>query len=183
VLATGALVPAHPADRTQGWRWQGVFTDSLPDGVPAWSPLAYVCEASWPEEPAWNPDPATVVVPGEVATTWSPAGASPSQWSPPSAALAVRAPQPVIAVMPLYADNGDGTATIAVDVPIAHPSASRWGITVRAAGQPPASADSAGPELLVDGLDASVAAAGWTVAVTTPGGTTLPMVKADGTPA
>jgi hypothetical protein len=181
VIAVVDLAPDNLRDSGAGWRWTAVVSDALPAPTPAWSPLSYVCEVAWPAEPAWNP--AATPVFGAVHATWSSAAAQPSVWSAASTAVTVRAPRPIVAVLPTYVDNLDGTATITVAVPTAHPRAPRWTLTAMAdpaTGLPPVTVAGFGPTLGLD-VDATVAAARWLLAVVTPAGTTLPIVAADGT--
>ncbi|MBD2894609.1 hypothetical protein amrb99_35350 [Actinomadura sp. RB99] len=179
VLTTIGLRPDHPADRAAGWRWTAVFDDALSEATPAWTPLSYVCEVAWPDEPAWNPSATPDF--GVVRPTWSPAAvAQPSAWSAPSATLTVIAPRPTVVIRPGFTDNGDGTAALIVPVPTVHPRARPWTLTATAPGRPLATVTGPGPELRLDGLDARVPAAHWLLAVVPPDGTILPMITGDG---
>lgn len=183
LLVTLQLKPRHPADRTEGWCWTRDFEDVLPTTTPAWTPLSYVCEAAWPDEPALNPG--TDPEPSPVHPHWPRlTGGQPGLWSERSAVLTVLAPRPTPAVVPALTVADDGTAALTVAVPAAHPRAQPWTLAASAPGPPPvaASVTGVGPELRLDGLPGSVPPAQWLVALTTPDGRMLPMVRGDGTP-
>ncbi|MFF1476815.1 hypothetical protein ACFVYD_04405 [Streptomyces sp. NPDC058301] len=183
VVAHMMLQPDNGVDPTTGWRWTGPVGDVLTTAIPAWTPLSYVCEVAWPDEPAW--DPAAEPIQETTYATWAqPPAAQPSAWSPPSAVLTVLAPRPAPSIEPTYTDDGDGSATLSVPVPVAHPRANPWRLTAATPTQPsPTSVEGHGPELRLTGLDATVAAADWRLALTAPDGTLLPMVTGAGTPA
>ncbi|MFI1508124.1 hypothetical protein [Streptomyces sp. NPDC020597] len=182
VVGQVELVPADEHDREAGWQWTASYEDVLPVDTPAWTPLSYVCEAAWPDEPAWDPE--AVPAAGEIRPTWPQPAAQPGLWSAPSQIVTLVRPRPRPAIRPAYTDHGDGHASISVTVPVAHPRAAPWSLTAAAAAStPPASAHTTGPgpELVLGHLDAAIPPAHWLVAVTTPDGTLLPLARADAT--
>lgn len=169
-----------PADPAAGWRWSATFRDELGPDVPSWTPLSYVCQVAWPDEPAW--DPATTPVADTVRPAWSTPGARHSAWSAPSDVVTVVAPRRRPALRPVFTDHGDGTASLCVSVPPAHPRAGTWHLAASCTTHPhPVDVDGPGPRLRLDGLDSGVAAADWLLAVTTPDGELLPLTAGDGT--
>ena len=177
IVAVVGLAPAHPADRTLGWRWQATYTDTLPATAPAYAKLTYFAEAAWPDEPAWDPGAAPVY--GEVRTTWPHPGPQQSEWSSPSDPVTATAVEPLLQVHPTWTAAGPGRATISVPVPVAHERAAYWRMTVGGAGL--ASADQAGPgpDLSIE-VDDAPGAAAWRIVVIAPDGTPSPVVAADG---
>ncbi|MFE4422053.1 hypothetical protein [Streptomyces sp. NPDC056817] len=177
VLTALGLRPDNPPDHAAGWRWTTVFDDVLPVTTPAWSPLSYVCEVAWPDEPAWDP----VAAPdfGTVRPTWtSAATAYPSSWSGPSTELTVLAPRPTVRLSPAFTANDEGTSSIVLLLPVTHPRARPWTLTAFS-GKTLTTTVGPGPQLRLDGLDATVPARDWLIAVVTPDGTTLPMVSVE----
>jgi hypothetical protein len=176
------MVADHPADPGAGWRWRATWTDQIPATAPGWAPLTYWAEVAWPDEPAWDPNAAPVF--GEVRPTWQDPASQPSAWSPPSNAVHVVAPESAPAVASAWALAPDRrTATITVTVPAAHVLAPPWRVSAVAAGQVEQHTDGPGPVLMLAGLAPTAGnGAAWTLAVSTPGGDTLPLIHGDGTP-
>ncbi|MFE2722194.1 hypothetical protein [Kitasatospora sp. NPDC059327] len=191
VLGTVDMRPEPPENPADGWRWTGELPDTLPPGTPAWAPLRYACEAAWPAEPTFPLD--TEPLAGVFYQTFgAPATeARPGGWSPLSEARGVAAPLPLPTVVPVYTAHGDGTAALAVTVPVTHPAAAPWTLSATTTSAGPAgpagptpSTTGAGPELRLDALPGQPPPEHWLVALTTPDGRTLPMVTGTGaTPA
>ncbi|MGW4896230.1 hypothetical protein ACWEQL_28840 [Kitasatospora sp. NPDC004240] len=186
VLRTMELSPVPPGNPAEGWRWACAFDDHLPPGTPAWSPLAYMCEAAWPAEPTY--EPGSTPIEGDFHQTWGlPAtDPRPGMWSAPSEVHSVAAPRPLPRVVPRYTAHGGGAATLDVTVPPTHPAAPPWTLTATAPSSgptsmpPSASVTGVGPELHLDGLLGWPPPDRWLVALTTPDGRTLPMVTGNG---
>ncbi|MFD0071529.1 hypothetical protein ACFVIY_03705 [Streptomyces sp. NPDC127166] len=182
MLGSVTMRPTPPTNPADGWRWTGEFTDRLPSGVPAWAPLAYVCQAAWPAEPTYRPG--STPIPGAFSPTWGPTATTARQgiWSASSAACAMAAPRLLPPVVPRYTAHGDGTASLAITVPAIHPAAPPWTLTATAPAPDPAtpppsaSVEGLGPELRLDDLPGHPPPEAWLVALTTPDGRTLPMV-------